>query len=75
MDKLYLFLKFSIPLNSPSFTKFGKLKKLNVHKNIKLFGFDFSGQVEMVENNWNAIESFIFDWGDVLQGRKMARKS
>jgi len=31
--------------------------------------------VEMVENNWNAIESFIFDWGDVLQGRKMARKS
>ena len=29
--------------------------------------------VDMVENNWNAIESFIFDWGEVIRDRKMAR--
>jgi hypothetical protein len=39
--------KFSIPPASPSFSRFGKLKKLNIHRNIKSFWFDFSGQVEL----------------------------
>jgi hypothetical protein len=33
-----------------------------------------SVNVDMVENNWNALELFIFDWGEKLNDRKMARK-
>jgi hypothetical protein len=31
--------------------------------------------VDVVENSWNAIESFIFDWGEVLKDREIARKA
>ena len=38
-----------------------------------MFWFDFSGQVDMVENSWNQLESWILEWGEVLRDRKMAR--
>jgi hypothetical protein len=29
--------------------------------------------VEMVENNWNQLESWILEWGEVIKDREMAR--
>lgn len=59
--QLPYFLKIRQTSNNP-----GYIKKID------LFRGSIFIQVDMVENNWNDLESFIFDWGERLQTRQLA---